>query len=142
MAPVSIFNVLPQGGSFVGSAFGAPPHEMRVFQFFHCATPRGVIRWVTVWGTASRNEDISIFHCATPRGLIHWVTFWGNGSLLGLNSIVHCATPRGLIRNTTVWGDGSVLGINSIFHCATPRGLTTLYPPLAEGQAKLCPVLA
>ena len=54
----------------------------------------------------------------------------------------HCATPRGLIRDTTVWGDESILGINSIFHCATPRGLTTLYPPLAEGQAKLCPVLA
>ena len=38
------------------------------------------------------------FQCATPRGLIRWVTVWGNGSLLGLNSIFHCATPRGLIR--------------------------------------------
>ena len=83
------------------------------------------------------------FQCATPRGLIRDTIVGGNGSLLiGLNSIVHCATPRGLIRDTTVWGDESILGINSIFHCATPRGLTTLYPPLAEGQAKLCPVLA
>ena len=26
------------------------------------------------WGTAPRSEGISIFHCATPRGLICWVT--------------------------------------------------------------------
>ena len=70
---------------------------------FQCATPRGLIRWVTVWGNYSLLAANSIFHCVTPRGLIRWVTVWGNGALLGLNSIFHCATPRGLIRWVTVW---------------------------------------
>ena len=30
--------------------------------------------------------QVLIFHCATPRGLIHWVTVEGNGSLLASNS--------------------------------------------------------
>ena len=69
---------------------------------FQCATPRGLIRWVTVWGNGALQAANLIFHCATPRGLIRWVTVWGNGSLLAANSTRYCAglddaTPSCLI---------------------------------------------
>ena len=89
---------------------------------FHCATPRGLICWVTVWGNGALLAANSFFHCAIPRGLIRWV-IWGYGALLAANSIFHCATPRGLICCVTVWGYGALLAANSIFHCASPGGL-------------------
>ena len=49
-APVSIFNVLPQGGSFVYSPEGAITHFWGILDSvsnFQCATPRGLIRLPT-----------------------------------------------------------------------------------------------
>ena len=50
-APVSIFNVLPQGGSFVYSPEGAITHFLGILDSvsnFQYATPRGLIRLLTV----------------------------------------------------------------------------------------------
>ena len=51
-----IFNMLPQGGSFVYSPEGAITHFLGILDSvsnFQCATPRGLIRWVTVGGNYS-----------------------------------------------------------------------------------------
>ena len=48
---LGIFNVLPQGGSFVGSPLAAITHFLGILDLipnFQCATLRGLIRWVTV----------------------------------------------------------------------------------------------
>ena len=97
--------MLSQGGSFVGSPLGGNYPLQGLNSFFHCATPRGLIRWVTVGGNNPLQGLNSIFHCAIPRGLIRWVTVGGDYPPQGLNSIFHCATPRGFIRDTTVGGN-------------------------------------
>ena len=57
------------------------------------------IFWASGQGGGHLIFDVSFdFQCATPRGLIRWVTVGGNYSLLAANSIFHCAIPRGLIR--------------------------------------------
>ena len=82
-----------------------------VNSIFHCAIPRGLIRWVTVWDNSPLLGLNSIFHPATPRGLIRWVTVWDNSLLLGLNSIKHPAIPRGLICDTTVGGNFPLIAL-------------------------------
>ena len=91
---------------------------------FQCATPRGLIRWVTVWGNSPLQAANSIFHCAISRGLIRYTTVGGNSPLQAPNSTFHCATPRGLIRWVTVWGNGALLAANPIFQCAAPKDNT------------------
>merc|ERR1712105_488499 len=60
------FNVLPQGGSFVGSPLGHRPTKEGYFNFSMCY-PKGAHSLGHRWGTAPRKKGISIFQCATPR---------------------------------------------------------------------------
>ena len=84
-----IFNVLPQGGSFDYPPLAAITHFWGILDSvsnFQCATPRGLIRWVTVGCNYSLFGHSGFsFKCLMcyPKGLIRWVIIGGNYSLLG-----------------------------------------------------------
>ena len=73
-APVSIFNVLSQGGSFVGSLLAAITHFWGILDSvlnFQCASPRGLILWVTVGCNYSLLEHFGFslkFSMCYPKG--------------------------------------------------------------------------
>ena len=61
------FNVLPKGGSFVGSPFGALLHESRVFQFFN-VLPQGGSFVTPPLGAMGHESRVFQFFIVLPQG--------------------------------------------------------------------------
>ena len=103
-----MFNVLPQGGSFVTPPLGAITHFWGILDLV--SAPVSIFIVLPQGGS----------FVTPPLGAI--THFWG---ILNLVSNFQCATPRGLIQDTTVGGNYSLLGhFGFSFKCSMcyPKG--------------------
>merc|ERR1712001_497737 len=138
-APVSIFNVLPQGGSFDYPPLAAITHFWGILDSvsnFQCATPRGLIRLPTVGCNYSLLGHFGLsfkFSMCYPKGAHSFTHRWLQLLTFGAFLIqfqIFNVLPQGgsfvyspLAAITHFWG---ILDLVSNFQCATPRGLIRL----------------